>query len=98
MKKVIIRKDNIPIQQEYEIVHNEQDHLYYYVHYTSMPNKNGKFQVLTNDLIFGDKRVIYESEDKDLTIKHAYVINNACRSLGGYYDNSPDRDTRFPLV
>ena len=98
MKKVIIRKSNFPVQEEYKHVHGVQGELYYYVHYSNRPDKEGKFQVFTNKLIFEETRIIYESEDKELVIKHAYAINNAYRLLGGYYDNSPDRDTRFPII
>ena len=98
MKKVILRKKDVIAQQEYETPNSEQDELYYYVHYTNRPDKEGKFKVLTNKLIFEEVRILYESEDKASTIKLANYINDTCRLLGGYYDNSPDKETRFPII
>ena len=68
MKKVIIRKNNIATQQEYQNVHDVSDDYYYYVNYSGMPDSDGKFKVFTNKYIFEETRIVYESEDKELVI------------------------------
>lgn len=97
MKKVLIKKDGKVSQQEYENKLNETDDYYYYVYYSGRPNSQNKFTVFTNQLIYEETRVIFESDDKDEAIRVAYKINRALRLLGGYYDNSPDKDTQFPF-
>ncbi len=97
MKKALIRKDGEVSQFEYQSDFEASDDLYYYAYYSSRPNQDGKFTVFTNKNTFEETRIIYESDDKQLAVQIAYAINNTIRLLAGYYDNSPDKDKRFPF-
>ena len=98
MKKVLKKINGKVTHENYTASNNEQDINYYYVVYSSAWNENKMFTVSTNSDLFEEKKVVFESNDKDEAVRIAYIINKTLRLFAGYYDNSPDKDSRFPII